>query len=290
MPPPHPVRRAPPASVIVLVLGLALVAGSTLLLLLSGQTDMRYSADHGDTVPMWTRWVPALAGIALVWLLPRPPETGGAPAGRPPLAEALVLTGLALLFAVALYALDGGEPAHTLLKLTLLLAAPLLLLQWLRRSGGAWREAVRPGPVRHGWAPAVPVLGWAALTYAGPFAMPPSDYGRTVDALTLAVTIVVVFLVNALLEEVFYRRWLQTRWEAVLGAWPAIVLSSLLWACWHVAIQGRGDLPLDLATAFVNQGVMGLFLGYLWSWCRLMWPLLVVHGLANSGSILLGLL
>ncbi|MCP3015535.1 CPBP family intramembrane metalloprotease [Nocardiopsis dassonvillei] len=289
MPPPHPVRRVLPAAV--LVLGLAVIAGSALLLLLTGETGIRYSADHDGTVPMWTRWVPALAGVALVLVLPRPeaPADGSAPEGRP-LPEALALTGLALLFAVALYALGGGEPAHTLLKLALLLAAPSLLLWWPRRSGRAWREAGRPGPVRHGWAPAVPVLGWAVLTYAGPFAMPPSDYGRTVDALTLVATVVVVFLVNALLEEVFYRRWLQSRWEAVLGAWPAIVLSSLLWACWHVAIQGRGDLPLDLAMVFVNQGVQGLFLGLLWSRYRRMWPILVVHGLVNSGGILLGLL
>jgi uncharacterized protein len=36
----------------------------------------------------------------------------------------------------------------------------------------------------------------------------------------------------------------------------------------------------------VNHGVQGLFLGYLWSKYRMMWPLLVVHGAINVLSFL----
>ncbi|RNL85875.1 CPBP family intramembrane metalloprotease [Halostreptopolyspora alba] len=191
---------------------------------------------------------------------------------------------------MALRGLGGGEPAHTLLKLSLLLAVPLVLFWWRRGSGAAWTVGRQKPELRNRWAPAIPVAAWFALSYTGPFALPYSDAATTMDALTLVLTMTVVFLVNSLLEEVFYRRWLQTRWEAVLGAWPAIVLTSLLWAAWHVGIQGEGDLSLDLASAFVNQGVIGLFLGYLWSRYRRMWPILVVHGLINSATLLLGLL
>jgi uncharacterized protein len=106
----------------------------------------------------------------------------------------------------------------------------------------------------------------------------------------LLATLALVFLLNSLLEEVFYRRWLQTRWEHLLGRWPAIVLAALLWAAWHVGIAGTGDLPTDLASVFVNQGVLGLFLGYLWSRYRAMWPLLVVHSAMNAAPTLIGLL
>ncbi|MFF3442414.1 CPBP family intramembrane glutamic endopeptidase [Streptosporangium sp. NPDC002721] len=101
---------------------------------------------------------------------------------------------------------------------------------------------------------------------------------------------IVVFAVNALLEEVFYRRWLQTRWEHLIGRRPAIVLASLVFAAWHIGIHGTGHLPTDLATVFVHQGVQGLFLGYLWSRYRLMWPILTVHGAINAGTVLLGML
>ncbi|NBE83869.1 CPBP family intramembrane metalloprotease [Micromonospora sp. NEAU-HG-1] len=81
----------------------------------------------------------------------------------------------------------------------------------------------------------------------------------------------------------------ESRWESILGRWPAIVLASLVWAAWHVGIQGTGQLGTDLAVVAVNQGVTGLFLGYLWSRYRRMWPLLVTHGAINAAPILLGL-
>jgi hypothetical protein len=74
------------------------------------------------------------------------------------------------------------------------------------------------------------------------------------------------------------------------AAGPGVVLASLLWAVWHVGIQGTDFLPVDLASAVVNQGVQGLSLGYLWSRYRMMWPILVVHGAINGASIVIALL
>lgn len=275
----------------ILITGSALIAGAALWLALSGNTDIRYSADHTDTVPMWHRWIPALTGLVLIRLLPsRTPLPGAAPARGGLRLQAVLLLVSATLFAAGLWLSGGGEPAHTSLKLILLLAVPVLLFRLSRRDAanrGHLHE--RPAARRH-HAPVVPVAAWLALTYAGPLAVPPSDYAARVDPVTLVLTIVVVFGVNSLLEEVFYRRWLQTRWEHVIGRWPAIVLTSLLWAAWHVGIQGTGHLPTDLSSAIVNQGVQGLFLGYLWSRYRLMWPILVVHGAVNAAPILLGML
>lgn len=78
--------------------------------------------------------------------------------------------------------------------------------------------------------------------------------------------------------------------EALLGAWPGIVLASLLWAVWHIGIQGTGFLPTDLASAVASHGVEGLFLGYLWSRYRMMWPILTVHGAVNAAPIVIALL
>ncbi|RKT86217.1 CAAX protease self-immunity [Saccharopolyspora antimicrobica] len=272
------------AGIAVLIVGIAVLAGSALLLVLTGNADIRYSADHDDTVPMWTRWMPALVGIALVRLVPLSvPDGEPLPAERAPRLKAAVLTASAVLFAVLLWFADQPEPTHTVLKLVLLLGVPAVLF-WVLGRGAIPRTPV------HRLAPAIPVLAWLLLSYTGPLAAPPSDFGSTVDLTTLLVTMVVVFLINSFLEEVFYRRWLQTRWEFLLGRWPAIVLASLLWAVWHIGIQGNGDLPVDLASAFANQGVTGLFLGYLWSKYRAMWPLLLIHGAINAAPILIGLL
>ncbi len=280
----------------VLIIGLAVIAGSALWLLLSTGGEIRYTADHTGTRPMWHIWIPAVVGLALARLTPPPPRTApesGAPATRGVCLQAGVLLASAVVFAVALRLVTGGhdpEPAHTILKLVLLLAVPLLLFR-VSRDDAADREPAREraaGQRRYG--PVVPVAAWLFLSFIGPFARPSSDWAADAGPVTLLITMVLVFALNALLEEVFYRRWLQTRWERVIGRWPAIALASLPFAAWHVGIHGTGHLVTDLASALVHQGVLGLFLGYLWSRYRLMWPILAVHGAINAAPALLGML
>jgi membrane protease YdiL (CAAX protease family) len=129
-----------------------------------------------------------------------------------------------------------------------------------------------------GWqrlTPAVPVAAWMALAYVGPFAAPST--GRATVLILLGG-----FAINALVEERFYRMWLQSRLELAFGRWPAVLAASLLWSAWHVAIQSTGRPAVDLATVVAHQGVLGLFLGYLWARYRRVWPLLVVHGAINA--------
>ncbi|TDB73070.1 CPBP family intramembrane metalloprotease [Micromonospora sp. KC721] len=278
--------RSPRAGMLVLVTGGILLTAAAVWLTVQGDTGIRYSADHHDTVPMWAGWIPALVGIVLVRLVP-PAADQPWPDRVAPYREAVPLLLAGVAFAVTLPLL-GGEPAYTLLKVALLLGVPLGVFLWSRRRGARWHPW-RPVDAAYRYGPALPVLAWLALSYATPLAVPPSDFGRTVDPAVLVGVLVVGFAANALLEEVFYRRWLQSRWESILGRWPAIVLASLVWAAWHVGIQGTGELGTDLASVAVHQGVLGLFLGYLWSRYRRMWPLLVVHGAVNSVPILLGL-
>ncbi|WP_018785167.1 CPBP family intramembrane glutamic endopeptidase [Micromonospora sp. CNB394] len=279
--------RHPRAGQVVLLAGLGLVVVSAVLLVVTGNTGIRYSADHDGTVPMWSRWIPALAGIALIRLIP-PTSDPRWPDPVAPYREAVPLLLAGIAFA-AVMPLLGGEPAYTVLKLALLLGVPAGVFLAARR----WPPRSRPGPAppdaAHRWGPALPVAVWLVLSYATPLAVPASDWGRTFRPVTLVVILLAGFAVNALLEEVFYRRWLQTRWESLLGRWPAIVLASMVWAAWHVAIQGTGRPGVDLATVVVNHGVLGLFLGYLWSRYRRMWPLLVVHGALNAMPALTGL-
>lgn len=271
-----------------------MIIASAVALALTGNGQVRYSADHTDTIPFWHRWVPALIGIALVRLTP--PQTSQLSTSeirtRPASAlrgQALVLLAAAVLFAVVLRLAGGGEPAHTLLKLPLLVGVPAVLFHLAKRpgEGAAGGDITRPW---RRWGPAVPVVTWFALAYTGPFAVPNQNPFTGVDAVTVVATVVVVFVVNSVVEEVFYRRWLQTRWEVLLGPWPGIVLASLLWAVWHIGIQSTGSLPVDLASTAVNQGVTGLFLGYLWSRYRVMWPILTVHGAMNAAPVLVALL
>ncbi|GAB3831545.1 CPBP family intramembrane glutamic endopeptidase [Kribbella italica] len=259
----------------VLAGGVLVYVVAVVVLVATGNTEVRYTGDSDATQPMWLRWIPAAVGILLIRLTP--PQLERQPGGVPDRRQAWILTGLAIAFAVLLKVFGLFE----VWKLLLLLLVPLAVFRWLGGKPTAqWPTATR-------WAPALPVAAWLLLTYVGPLAQESSR--PDLAALELVVTMLVVFLINSVLEEVFYRRWLQTRWEQLLGPWPAIVIASLLWAAWHVGIQGSGELGVDLAGAVVNQGVFGLFLGYLWSRYRRMWPVITVHGAVNAMGILVSL-
>ncbi|MFF1820096.1 CPBP family intramembrane glutamic endopeptidase [Kribbella sp. NPDC058245] len=262
----------------VLVGGLAVLVGAAVVLVVTGNTDVRYTSDSDSTQPMWARWIPVAAGLLLTRVLPWRVERGSD--GAPDQRQAWILTGLAVAFAVLLNLLGLGM--FEVLKLLLLLLVPLAVFRWL----GGKPTKTWPATVR--WAPALPVAAFLLLSYVGPLAAPVADRPE-LSGVQVALALVGGFLINSVLEEIFYRRWLQTRWEQLLGPWPAILISSIAWAVWHVALQGRGELGIDLASVLVNQGVQGLFLGYLWSRYRRMWPLITVHGAVNAVPVFLSL-
>ncbi|MFD0589394.1 CPBP family intramembrane glutamic endopeptidase [Paenibacillus sp. GCM10027627] len=146
-----------------------------------------------------------------------------------------------------------------------------------------WRFAIARPPSLSPWSwlgPLVVVCVWLFISYGSSYGLPYVPTGF--DSATLVLVVLFGFLINSLLEEVFYRVWLQTRLEHLLGRWPAIALTSVLWAIWHVAIQGTGQWNVDLAAVLSNQGITGLFLGYLWAKYRNVWVVVVIHGVMNA--------
>lgn len=289
---------------IVLVGGLGLIALAVLWLASTGNTNLRYSADFNDTVPMWTLWIPPMVGLVLVRLMP-PRTTSGIIKGvtnRHLATQSLIFLVAALLFPVLLFlalSISDGintglfQGSYVSIKLVLLLAVPLTVLYTFTDGTVAMRAnrtAQRRSLGRWYWlGPIVPVVVWFYLSYATPLAIPVREYAWP-DLTTMILAPLIGFFINAVVEELFYRVWLQSRLELLWGRWPATVLASLIWASWHMVLQGGTGLVTDLAQTFANQGVTGLFLGYLWSRYGNVWTLLLIHGAMNSVSILLALL
>lgn len=247
-------------------------------LVATGNSEISASADaDAAKTSLWAAALPALAAMAIARLVPP-----GAPLPCPPadlprqrvIRETWVLLAAALAFPLATVG-RTGELWYPLAKVLLLLVVPLVALRLIRRGEQAARTI--PAPVV--WlAPLPAATVWFLLAETGLFATPLTQ--DLPDHVTLAVTSLVVFLTASMLEEFFYRGWLQTRLEALYGRWPAIFASALLFAAMH-ANRLTENVGPGLASLVAFQGMFGLMLGYLWSRYRNIWVIIAIHGLSN---------
>lgn len=264
------------AGTALLLTGTAIYVAALVVLIATGQTSIRFSADNAESRQMWLLWLPPAAGLLVAALIP-PRKPASDPFTDAELRlltrDTWLLVSAAVTFAIGLHLTRGDNLWFLILKGVLLLAIPLLICHV------GWAEWAKLD-VRDRWLR--PGLAVAAFIIAA-MAIDPGWEGTTPDI----ITVIAVFLINAVIEEVFYRFWLQTRLESRCGRWPAILLTSLLWAAWHSAIHGGNGLLVDSAAAVLNIGVTGLFLGYLWSRHRNPWLLIAVHGFMNAPPAML---
>lgn len=245
------------------------------------------SADDGAPVLAW--WVvllPSLVGIGLTLVLP-----ARAPA-MPVRIEhgvryrwsTLALLALAVAFPVVVGTFDlaGGE-GYVLAKAAMFMVVPAIVVGVLHGI----RIQTRPGAWRW-WAPAVVVVIWTLLSEVAPW-NPTHDLSG-VDPTLLIVAALATAITASVGEELFYRRWLQSRLEAGLGVWPGIALTSLLFAFMHLASHGTGELLLDVARVIVAQGTFGVFVGVLWWRYRNLAAIILAHLVSNGWAVVVHLL
>ncbi|WP_174612734.1 CPBP family intramembrane glutamic endopeptidase [Virgibacillus ihumii] len=273
------------------VISMFVILLSSLWLIWIGETNIRYSGDHKGTMPFWNKWIPLIVGILLIRFLPfqrnkyNPLQHFGP---RRIIIQTVVLFLCGALFTVCLLIVNFQGMAFQLWfmisKITLLLFTPLMLFLFDRSNPKQQRSKPIKSTVSNKWywlIPFIVMIIWVYLNFFSVFSTPFVSLGIT-DPTMLIVTLLVSFLINSLLEELFYRVWLQTRLELILGTWPAILLTSLLWASWHITVHGSGQWNVDMATVITNHGIVGLFLGYLWARYRSVWVIIIVHGLINA--------
>lgn len=270
----------------IVYIGLTVILMSALWIVIQNEGMIEISADHNLTVPFWHQWI--ISGILIILILVLPAKTvDNTPfkmaeekiVGR----QAFILVILAVLFAVVLIALPSEYSSmyFPLLKIVLLMIAPMIMLCYFEHQRLNNKVPKESYLENNQWLfPLIVTITWAILFFFSPFG-PPDAPEYQISFLMLGVGALFSFLLNSVLEEIFYRVWLQTRLEALLGTWPAIMVSSVLWAVWHMAIQGGDSLDIAFSNVLVNQGVTGLFLGFLWAKYRNIWILIIIHGLMN---------
>ena len=268
---------------LLLVVCVFIAAASLVTVLIALPAGAPMSADPGaPTVPWWVVLLPAVVGIALALRLPSSPQHQ--PAVVVSTARCRVSTWLLLALAgvfplsVSVLGIAGGE-GYVVAKLLLLIVVPAVVVGALRgvrivRVPGAWRW----------WAPALVVTVWTLLSQIAPW-NPEHDLSD-VDPVVLAILASATAITAGLGEELFYRRWLQTRLEAGLGPWPGIAVASLAFALMHLGSHGSGVIALDIARVVVSQGSFGLLMGVLWWRYRNFAAIVIAHLIVNGWPVL----
>lgn len=270
-------------------LGRALAVGTVLVTLLSvvvTQAAMpegvRFSSDPTVApVPLWTLLLPSLAGILLTLNLPRRQDP--MPATTERRGQLLLSTGallvLYLVFTVGVGVVPWQNEDYILAKAVLFIVLPGVVVAMIRHSvdlrtrSAAWRW----------WAPAVVVLLWFVLSELAPW-NPPYNPGA-VDPTYLLVAAAATAITAGFGEELFFRRWLQTRMEALLGGWAGIGVTSLLFGLMHLGSHGTGVVWLDVAQVIAIQGTFGWLVGIMWWRYRNLTMIIVVHLLSNGWGV-----
>jgi membrane protease YdiL (CAAX protease family) len=121
--------------------------------------------------------------------------------------------------------------------------------------------------------------GWGALTFGG-------LVGRVFLNAVVGVTIVSIL---AFFEEVGWRAWLLPRLADRMGLRRAVVVTSAIWAVWHVPFQLSGVQhidgvsPVTLALTFpFGIFATGLVIGWLWLKTESIWIVSLAHGALNN--------
>lgn len=256
-----------------------------LIVLLTLSPDgIRQSSDPGSPItPLWVVLVPPLVAIALTRSLPR-----SAPTLEPTVSNARAIrrSVTALLVCAVLFPLVIGlteiydSARYFLAKVVILVGIPAALVWRSRRN----IKIAHPRLAWQWWAPIVVIAVWTILSQASPWITVPTFPG--VDVTYLIAAAMLTALTAGVGEELFYRYWLQTRAEALLGRWGGIVLASFAFAIMHLGGNRQGNgLLVEIAAVIIVQGSFGIMLGYLWSKYRNLSLVIAAHIMANGYAV-----
>ncbi len=171
-------------------------------------------------------------------------------------------------------------PARYLPVALLLMPVTLhaIFLPQIARAGPLpWQDWLTPGA--DGLYHSPESRGWGVLTF-------PGLIGRIAANAAFGLAIVSGL---ALFEEIGWRGWLLPRLMERMGARLAVVVTSIIWALWHVpfGLSGidkiDGMSPIQVAVGIpVGVAATGLIIGWLWVRTESIWVVAIAHGALNN--------
>ncbi|WP_412521560.1 CPBP family intramembrane glutamic endopeptidase [Staphylococcus simulans] len=250
------------------ILTLLLVLISALYVQISQHGLIQTSADTQVKTHFITIWLIYL--IPLVVLLFLPIHYKFQPLIQKPLKSERILLILSVLYIACVFLTPKPYfDFFYIYKFVLLLLIPLWIIKREKLSVLSKAKPI----INWSHAPIVYVI-WLVLYFSPLNNLSNISYDE--PYLFVLIFAIISILMNAVLEEVFYRVWLQTRLEH-LGILSSICISTLLWSLWHAGIQGQGNLLELSAHALVTHALAGIFLGFFWAKYRNIYLLILIH-------------
>lgn len=204
----------------------------------------------------------------------------------------------ALAYFAAYLAYLFWNPESELAHWLTLVILPLLLIVMLRRGRDPAQIlasfGLRRGNLKQGlsWAIGLGLLIGVFQLYQGRAAAEAWELVRTGRVLYMfPLAFVLMMLTAGFTEEFFFRGFLQTRLEALVGSrWLAIVPTTLLFGVYHLPYAylnpnwpSAGDWGAAWQAAMTNGVLGGIFLGVLYAATRRnLIACIVLHALINS--------
>src|SRR5699024_6994732 len=198
-----------------------LILISLIYMLLVHNGMVQVSADFEEETAIWQVWIIALFPL-LMTLRPWDKEQIQPLYKEVPKSTwALVTLAIVLILLMIVTPKSYVFDLFYIYKLILLFVIPLIIIK-----RDSVREIMTIKTVRRWKEPLLVVVVWLVFYMLSPLSEA-STY--EIDFLTLLLGELISLILNAVLEELFYRKWLQSRLEAALGIWPAICVSAVLW-------------------------------------------------------------
>ena len=196
-----------------------LILISLIYMLLVHNGMVQVSADFEEETAIWQVWIIALFPL-LMTLRPWDKEQIQPLYKEVPKSTwALVTLAIVLILLMIVTPKSYVFDLFYIYKLILLFVIPLIIIK-----RDSVREIMTIKTVRRWKEPLLVVVVWLVFYMLSPLSEAAT---YEIDFLTLLLGALISLILNAVLEELFYRKWLQSRLEAALGIWPAICVSAV---------------------------------------------------------------
>ena len=130
-------------------------------------------------------------------------------------------------------------------------------------------------------------MSYILLTSGQARSFPPPLLG-----LQLAVGIPVWLLILSPFQELFFRGWMQPRFQEAVGRWRGLILTAVCFSVWHFFPPFEGTPGITLAVTSVGGALTTIGLGMVWGYVfqrtgNIVAPWLA-HVLAGIATVLIG--